>query len=158
HGPASSHIHDMTALNGLLLFFADDGKHGEELWRSDGTGDGTYLVADINPGTGNAAPAVPSALNTTAVFQGKMFFAASDGTHGTALWETAGPTAGTSFVSDITPGPAASNPAALTVFNGKLYFQATVGTSGSQLFASDGTAAGTGLVKVLNPNGNASPF
>src|SRR5262249_60477132 len=118
HGPAASHIHDMTALNGLLLFFADDGKHGEELWVSDGTGDGTHLVLDINPGTGNAAPAVASALNTTAVFQGKMFFSASDGTHGTELWETDGTTAGTSFVSDINPGPPASNPPALTAFTG----------------------------------------
>jgi ELWxxDGT repeat protein len=158
HGPASSHIHDMTALNGLLLFFADDGKNGEELWRSDGTEEETYLVKDINPGTGNSAPAVPSALNTTADFQGKMFFAADDGTHGTELWETDGTSAGTSLVSDINPGPAASKPAALTVFNGRLYFQATAGAGGSQLFASDGTAAGTGLVKVLNPNGDASPF
>jgi ELWxxDGT repeat protein len=158
HGPASSHIHDMTALNGLLLFFADDGKHGQELWRSDGTDEGTRLVLDINPGTGNAAPAAPSALNTTAVFQGKMFFAADDGTHGTELWATDGTADGTALVSDINPGPAGSNPAALTVFNGRLYFQATAGAGGSQLFASDGTAAGTGLVKVLNPNGNASPF
>ena len=94
----------------------------------------------------------------TAVFQGKMFFAASDGTHGTELWETDGTAAGTSLVSDINSGPAGSNLAALTVFNGKLYFQATAGAGGSQLFASDGTAAGTGLVKVLNPAGNASPF
>src|SRR5262249_42101926 len=146
------------ALNGLLLFFADDGKHGEELWRSDGTEEGTRLVLDINPGTGNSAPALPSALNTTAVFQGKMFFAADDGRNGTELWETDGTTAGTSFVSDLNPGPAGSKPAALTVFNGRLYFQATAGAGGSQLFASDGTAAGTGLVKVLNPTGNASPF
>jgi ELWxxDGT repeat protein len=157
-GPASSNIHDLTALNGLLLFFADDGTHGEELWRSDGTNEGTYLVKDINPGQGNSAPAVPSALNTTAVFQGKMFFAADDGTHGTELWETDGTAAGTSLVSDINTGPAGSNPAALTVFNGKLYFQATAGPGGSQLFASDGTAAGTALVKVLNPKGDAGPF
>jgi ELWxxDGT repeat protein len=157
-GPASSNIHDMTGLNGLLLFFADDGKHGEELWRSDGTKEGTRLVRDINPGTGNSAPASASALNLTAVFQGKMFFAADDGTHGMELWKTDGSAAGTSLVSDLNTGPAGSNPAALTVFNGRLYFQATAGAGGSQLFASDGTAAGTGLVKVLNPAGNASPF
>ncbi len=157
-GPASSNIHAMTALNGLLLFFADDGKNGEELWRSDGTEKGTRLVKDINPGQGNSAPAVSLALNTTAVFQGKVFFTADDGTHGTELWETDGTAAGTSLVSDINTGPAGSNPAALTVFNGKLYFQAMVGGGGSQLFASDGTAAGTGLVKVLNPNGAAGPF
>ena len=158
HGPASSHIHDMTALNGLLLFFADDGKHGEELWRSDGTEEGTDLVKDINLGTGNSAPALPPALNATALFQGKVFFAADDGNHGTELWKTDGTARGTSLVADINPGPVGSTPAALTVFNGKLYFQATAGAGGSQLFASDGTGAGTGLVKALNPAGDASPF
>jgi ELWxxDGT repeat protein len=157
-GPASSNIQGMTALNGLLLFFADDGKNGEELWRSDGTKGGTRLVKDINPGTGDSGPAVPSALNTTAVFQGKMFFAADDGVHGTELWDTDGTAEGTSLVADINTGPAGSNPAALTVFNGTLYFQATAGAGGAQLFTSDGTAAGTGLVKTLNPGGSASPF
>jgi ELWxxDGT repeat protein len=157
-GPASSNIHGMTALNGLLLFFADDGKHGEELWRSDGTKNGTRLVKDINPERASSAPAIASALNATASFQGKMFFAADDGTHGTELWETNGTAAGTSAVADINAGPASSNPAALTVFNGRLYFQATAGAGGSQLFASDGTSGGTGLVKVLDPAGDASPF
>jgi ELWxxDGT repeat protein len=156
-GPASSNIHDLTALNGLLLFFADDGSHGEELWRSDGTEDGTFILADVNSGPGGSAPATASAPNTTAVFEGKMFFAANDGVHGTELWATDGTSFGTSIVADINPGAGSSNPAALTVFNGKLYFQATAGAGGSQLFASDGTAAGTTLVKTLNPTGDAGP-
>ena len=58
-GAASSNIHGMTDLNGLLLFFADDGIHGEELWRSDGTTDGTHLVDDINPRPGKLRPPTP---------------------------------------------------------------------------------------------------
>src|SRR5678815_4934485 len=36
-------------LDGFYYFSADDGIHGEELWRSDGSPEGTRLVKDVNP-------------------------------------------------------------------------------------------------------------
>lgn len=41
-------------VGGTLFFTADDGVHGRELWRSDGTRAGTVLVKDINATTGFA--------------------------------------------------------------------------------------------------------
>src|SRR4030095_2586542 len=34
----------------IAFFSAEDGIHGIELWRTDGTTAGTYIVKDINPG------------------------------------------------------------------------------------------------------------
>ena len=49
-----------------------------ELWRSDGTEAGTYLVKDINPGVGDGGPSFLTNVN------GTLFFSANDGTTGFA--------------------------------------------------------------------------
>jgi ELWxxDGT repeat protein len=50
---------NFTDANGMLLFTADDGVHGSELWVSDGTAAGTRRVTDPAPPR-NPRFAVPS--------------------------------------------------------------------------------------------------
>ena len=52
-----SHPGSFAALpDDTVLFAADDGVHGRELWRTDGTAAGTAMVADLAPGpTGSDA-------------------------------------------------------------------------------------------------------
>src|ERR1700693_3194663 len=44
-----------TTVGSVTYFAASDGVHGDELWRTDDTATGTYMVKDINP-TGSSAP------------------------------------------------------------------------------------------------------
>ncbi|MDT8325731.1 MAG: hypothetical protein RRA94_16570, partial [Bacteroidota bacterium] len=63
----------------LLYFSAHDGFHGRELWRSDGTESGTYMVADIAPGQASSSPGALTA------FRGQLFFTATDSVYGQEL-------------------------------------------------------------------------
>ncbi len=43
------------AFGNAVLFAADDGVHGSELWTSNGTAAGTFMIADISPGGSGSA-------------------------------------------------------------------------------------------------------
>src|SRR5713226_3610410 len=47
---ASSHPVELVEVGGSAYFYANDGVHGYELWKSNGTAAGTTLVKDIRPG------------------------------------------------------------------------------------------------------------
>ncbi|MFP2926305.1 ELWxxDGT repeat protein [Pyxidicoccus sp. 3LG] len=46
----------LTELEGQLYFAFGDGITGEELWKSDGTAEGTVRVLDLNPGSASSRP------------------------------------------------------------------------------------------------------
>jgi ELWxxDGT repeat protein len=155
-GVASSTPRSFTQVNNLLYFQADDGTHGAELWASNGSAAGSFLVKDTNPNSG-AQP-----YNLTNV-NGTLFFSANDGAHGFELWESNGSAAGTSLVKDINPGAGSSlnykyYNSDLTNVNGTLFFSANDGTHGFELWESNGSAAGTSLVKDINPGASGSLY
>jgi ELWxxDGT repeat protein len=82
-------------VNGVAFFAANDGVHGVELWKSNGTGAGTLLVKDINPGGATSYPSLLTNVN------GTLFFRANNGVNGYQLWKSNGSAAGTVMVKDM---------------------------------------------------------
>ncbi|HEX4955088.1 MAG TPA: ELWxxDGT repeat protein [Thermoanaerobaculia bacterium] len=120
-----------TALDGAggLYLVADDGLFGRELWHTDGTAEGTRLVADVRPG---ALGANPGELE---VAGGRVFFAADDGRHGREPWASDGTTEGTTLVQDLAPGGLSSQPEGFTTTSQRAYFVADDGVFGRELWS-----------------------
>jgi len=132
-----------------IFFSAYDYAHGRELWRTDGTAEGTVLVKDILPGSDGSDPGDLTELD------GSLLFSAWDEFHGEELWRSNGTEQGTVLVKDINPGQPfeSSNPWDLMNLNGIVLFAARDGVHGWELWRTDGTEAGTVLVKDICPGG-----
>lgn len=150
-GSGSSNICYLTRVNNTLFFAANNGTHGMELWKSDGTTAGTMMVKDINAGAGSSSIGYLTAVGSN------VFFVASNGINGTELWKSDGTEAGTVMVKDIRSGSLGSNPSDLVAINNTLYFAASNGTNGTELWKSDGTTAGTVMVKDIATSGSSYP-
>ena len=136
----------LAAVGEVAYFPGNDGVHGTELWRSDGSAAGTAMVADLAPGEQGAG-----ADQLTPV-GGGLFFAA--GVHGLArLWRSDGTEAGTVQVSDVGPTEQwlGIGPRGLTAFGELLLFVVDDGTHGVELWRSDGSPAGTGMLADICP-------
>lgn len=83
-------------LNGNCYFFADDGINGMELWKTDGTANGTVMVKDIKTGAGGYS----GQFTSESPLNGNIIFYANDGT-GFDLWKTDGTTEGTIKISNL---------------------------------------------------------
>lgn len=138
---------DLYAWKGLLLFGADDGVHGNEIWKSDGTEAGTVMVKDIHEGPSRSDGYGFIGWDRDFTAMGDfVYFAATSSDQPASLWKTDGTEAGTDWVKDVSP-------ANMIVFNGTLYFSGTTGfgiSSDTELWTSDGTEAGTYMVKNIS--------
>jgi len=116
----------VTLLGGAVFFRATDPDHGTELWRTDGTPQGTRLVADLVPGPGSSDP------QGLTVAGGRLYFSAWDTYHGRELWTSDGTAAGTRLAGDVAPGAFSSAPRLLTPIAGILVFTADDGFTGRE--------------------------
>ena len=136
-----------------VYFQANDGTHGGELWKSDGTGAGTTMVKDINP-TGPSYPA------NFLIAGGQLYFTATNGVDGKELWRTDGTEAGTVMVGNI-DGAVSGWPDYLVEFQGEVYFRANDNNAGegpgAELFRTNGPNSIV-LAADINPGtGSSSP-
>jgi ELWxxDGT repeat protein len=150
-------------LGGRLLFAADNGIAGRELFLSDGSAVGTKLVKDINPRLLDEPPApdCSSATHTPVGsdpqdlvrFRSGALFTADDGKTGRELWWTDGTSKGTRRVADLRRGAQGSAPHDLVAFRNRIWFVASAQGVGEGLWRTDGTAQGTVLVHPLRLRG-----
>src|SRR5205807_706096 len=98
----------LASINRTLFFAATDGSHGQELWRSDGTPDGTVLVKDIRLWSSGSSPRNLVNVN------GTLFFAAWGNGNDRQLWKSDGTAAGTVLVRNFSSGSNVHEPAYLT--------------------------------------------
>ena len=136
-------------VNGTLFFAADEGNADNnadfELWKSDGTEEGTVRVKGF-AGTDSLSP------NELTDFGGTLFFQSCCTEDHTGLWKSDGTEAGTTRLST-------QNPRELTVVGDTLFFSgAPLHSNSRKLWKTDGTEAGTVVVKdgfIQNDSGFA---
>lgn len=142
-----------TEWQGQVYFYANDDLLGEELWVSDGTEAGTFLLADIQPGEGDSRPRALTPYN------GELYFTAFEVSTGEEIWKTDGTTAGTVRVTDMIPGNPIFDGSAinyLTVINGTLVFAGKKPATGVELYGLGPGVSQPFLVADFNPGPESS--
>lgn len=151
--------------NEKLFFKAYSKEYGNEPWVSDGTSEGTYMIADLTEGYEDNGNPRGNGAFTTCVYGDHVYFRGYHPTYGLELFRTDFTREGTYMVSDLntnptTTGTANGSPDIFCVFDGVLFMKAATGGDpastnpinyGLELFYSDGTAEGTKMQSDLNP-------
>lgn len=134
---------------GSVSLFSMDGSGsntGMELWKTDGTVQGTSLLKDIEPGEGSSYPLIGDefsvVLNNVGYFKARV-------NQEDALWRSDGTPAGTWMVKSLSGGSVSR----LFIFGSSIYFFVEDYPNPDQLWKSDGTEAGTVLVTNIGNSG-----
>ena len=128
---------NLVDVDGTLFFTANDGINGRELWKTDGTLDGTVLIKDIQSGASNANISNISNVN------GTIYFFAQSKTSGYELWKSDGTTEGTLMVRKVYSKNNKFYPSKIINLNNILYFSVISDINGYELWKSDGSPTGT---------------
>lgn len=122
--------------NGLFYYSVENGLHGRELWRSDLTQAGTFMVAEITPGP------VASDFYGPFVLGDKLVFLVEN-ENAFDLWAISGPLDDPQLV---VPGFVRSLEH-VALMNGVLYINGSSSTVENGLFRTDGTVQGSFVIE-----------
>jgi ELWxxDGT repeat protein len=124
-----------------IIFPADDGIHGAELWVSDGTAEGTRMLRDIHVGAAGSALYTGWLVDAEIGPDGRLYFLANDGINGAAIWATDGTPDGTALFADVSPDTTSRQPVyGFSSLTSGLYF----------MVIDDGFNPGTSLWRIEN--------
>ncbi len=137
----------VAVLGNSVFFPATDAEHGTELWKSDGTPEGTSLVKDILPG-----PSSSGIDQLTRSGVGVFFTAINPADSTTVLWRTDGTESGTSILRSF----GGFAPERLADLQGTLLFFVQI-PDARQLWWTDGTPGGTTFVRSFPAVSTTSP-
>ena len=104
--PSTAPVSRLATFQDQIVFTADDGRHGEEVWMSDGTAEGTRMLVDINPqfatgaGFSTCRGADPGQITPAGNY---FYFAASPSICASTTWRSDGTEAGTVEIIDLWP-------------------------------------------------------
>ena len=139
------------------LLYLSVSNPGQQIWSSDGTEEGTRMIADVHPewvtgctGGGGCPPGAPRNLTP----MGNQLFFGAHGVHDPELWVTDGTAAGTRRLRSFGPISISTfeeTPFHLIAAEEHLFFWVNSVQIGIELWVSDGTTAGTRLVADLSP-------
>lgn len=132
---SSSGARGFVPLGSRMLFDDEDAIVGRELFITDGTVQGTRLVADFEPGSGSSQPVVLG-VNPS----GTLAIVFATPSSGSAVFATDGTAQGTVLLAKV-EAPRDQRLAWLDAT--RFVFSANDGSSGFEPWVSDGTTAGT---------------
>jgi ELWxxDGT repeat protein len=131
-----------TASADFLYFIAESHEHGSQVWRTDGTEQGTILLADIygfDENQGGRPDADLELVGET------LFFWTFETTQSAQLWYTDGTLVGSHSIVSISGDVHGMR---LHAIGSRAYFAAPSFQNRSVVWSSDGTSAGTGPLSV----------
>jgi ELWxxDGT repeat protein len=153
-----------TQAGNYVFFRATNGAgSGFEIFRTDGTEEGTFMVKDIAPGNTSSINDFPTFFGHNGIF----YFKANDQVHGEELWRSDGTTEGTFMLKDILPGNLggiyfsnfyenhynAINRKCFAPIGQYLYFMAK-DEQGNGLWRTDGSTTGTTKILAITSSGS----
>ncbi|WP_221392954.1 ELWxxDGT repeat protein [Dyadobacter sp. NIV53] len=133
----SDYVREEAVANNLLFILAGEGSNGLQLWRSDGTDEGTFRLADnyqIQASNPTYLTSAGTFVCFRMIYQNDNWLFRSDGTNEGTYPLHKLSNSGSTFwgIGNI---------------NGTMFFSGAQDAGGRQLWKTDGTIAGTQLVK-----------